>query len=63
VARGECPPLRLPGKDACDRGALLELSDRILFGIDYPNIPCDYEACIQGVLALDLGEEFNRGVF
>jgi uncharacterized protein len=63
VARGEFPPLKLPGKDAYDRSALLELSDRILFGSDYPNIPYDYEACIQGVLALDLGEEFNRGVF
>jgi predicted TIM-barrel fold metal-dependent hydrolase len=63
IARGEFPPLKLPSPGDYDRGALIELSDRILFGSDYPNIPYDYEACIESVLALDLGGEFNRAVF
>jgi uncharacterized protein len=63
ISRGEFPPLALPGAEHYDHGVLLELSDRILFGSDFPNIPYDYEACIESVLALDLGEEFNRAVF
>jgi len=29
----------------------------------YPNLPYTYDDCIQSILALDLGEEFNRAVF
>jgi predicted TIM-barrel fold metal-dependent hydrolase len=61
VARGEFPPLQVP--NAFDPDVLLELSDRLLFGSDYPNIPYNYSDCIESILALELGEEFNRKVF
>lgn len=61
VGKREFPPLEVPAD--FDREVLLELSDRLLFGSDYPNIPYAYDDCIQSILALDLGEEFNRAVF
>ncbi len=61
IARGDFPPIELPYR--YDLEAVLEISDRILFGSDYPNIPYEYGACVEGVLSLDLGEEFNRAVF
>jgi hypothetical protein len=61
VARGEFPPLEIPA--SFDRATLLELSDRLLFGSDYPNIPYTYGDCIESILALGLGEEFERKVF
>ena len=61
IAAGEFPPLQVPS--SFDPEVLLELSDRLLFGSDYPNIPYDYSDCIDSILALELGEEFNRKVF
>lgn len=61
IAEGKFPPLELPHE--FDREVLLELSEKILFGSDFPNIPYTYEDCIRSILALGLGEEFNRKVF
>ena len=61
VRRGEFPPLELPV--GFDHDALLELSDRILFGSDFPNIPYAYNDCVDSILALGLGGEFERAVF
>lgn len=61
VAMGKFPPLNVPA--SFDSNELLELSDRLLFGSDFPNIPYTYEDCIESILALGLGEEFNRRVF
>jgi len=61
VARGKFPPLEVPA--GFDPDVLAAMSDRLLFGSDYPNIPYDYSDCIDSILALGLGEEFNRKVF
>ncbi len=61
VARGLFPPLEVPS--SFDRGVLMELSDRLLFGSDFPNIPYSYRDCIESIVDLDMGEEFNRKVF
>lgn len=61
VERREFPPLQVPAE--FDRGVLRELSDRLLFGSDYPNIPYTYEDCIRSILRLDMGDDFNRAVF
>lgn len=61
IGRREFPPMEIPSD--FEKEVLLELSDRLLFGSDYPNIPYTYDDCIQSILALDLGEEFNRAVF
>ncbi|MBU1671068.1 MAG: amidohydrolase family protein [Actinobacteria bacterium] len=61
VARGRFPPLPIPHE--FDPEVLLEFSERILFGTDYPHFPYEYEDCMDGILALDLGEEFERKVF
>ncbi len=61
VSQGKFPPLEVPS--VFDEGVLLEFADRLLFGSDFPNIPYTYEDCVQSILALDLGEEFNRKLF
>lgn len=61
VASRDFPPLHVPAE--FDREVLLELSDRILFGSDYPNIPYTYDDCVESILRLDLGEEFESKVF
>jgi len=61
VAQGKFPPLEVPA--SFDPGVLTELSDRLLFGSDFPNFPYSYADCIDSILDLDLGEEFNRKVF
>jgi predicted TIM-barrel fold metal-dependent hydrolase len=61
VARGKFPPLEVPA--GFDPDVLAAMSDRLLFGSDYPNFPYSYEDCIDSILALDMGEEFNRKVF
>ena len=61
VSEGKFPPLEVPA--SFDPEVLLELSDRLLFGSDFPNIPYTYGDCIDSILALDMGEEFNRKVF
>ncbi|MHB8894320.1 MAG: amidohydrolase family protein [Candidatus Geothermincolia bacterium] len=61
VSEGRFPPLEVPA--GFDPDVLVELSDRLLFGSDFPNIPYAYEDCIDSILALGLGEEFNRKVF
>jgi predicted TIM-barrel fold metal-dependent hydrolase len=61
VSRREFPPLEIPVD--FDPETLTELSDRILFGSDYPNIPYTYQDCIDSILDVGLGEEFNRRVF
>ena len=61
VSRREFPPLEIPAD--FDPATLEELSDRILFGSDYPNIPYTYQDCIDSILAVGMGEEFNRAVF
>ncbi|WP_083884034.1 amidohydrolase family protein [Nocardia higoensis] len=42
---------------------LRALSDRILFGSDFPNIPYPYAHAVQAVERLDLGTEWLRKVF
>ena len=61
VRKQEFPPLEIPAD--FDREVLLGLSDRLLFGSDYPNIPYAYNDCVESILALDMGEEFNKAVF
>ncbi|WP_240617330.1 amidohydrolase family protein [Nocardioides speluncae] len=47
---------------ASRRGDLLALSERILFGSDYPNIPYAYLEAVDAVLGLGLGDDWARGV-
>jgi predicted TIM-barrel fold metal-dependent hydrolase len=61
VAAGRFPPVRVPSD--FDPEVLAELSDRILFGTDYPHFPYEYQDCIDSILALGLGEDFERKVF
>lgn len=61
IGRREFPPLEIPSD--FEKEVLLELADRLLFGSDFPNIPYTYGDCIHSILALGLGEEFNRAVF
>lgn len=61
VSKREFPPLEIPAD--FDPDILTELSDRILFGSDYPNIPYTYDDCVASILDVGLGEEFNRKVF
>jgi len=46
-----------------DLDALDAARDRILFGSDFPNIPFDWQAGVDEILRLDLGEAFARKVF
>ena len=34
---------------------LIEFQDRILYGSDFPNLPYDLNAGLEGILALELG--------
>jgi uncharacterized protein len=61
VAAMKFPPLEVPAD--FDPAELLELQDRLLFGSDFPNIPYSYSDCIDSILSLDMGAEFNRKVF
>lgn len=45
-----------------ERGRLAELADRIVFGSDFPNIPYPYVEAVDAVAALDLGDDWLRGV-
>ncbi len=61
IAKGQFPPLPPPSDLSPD--VLLEISDRILFGTDYPHFPYHYEDCIESILDLGLGADFERKVF
>ncbi|MFJ4654125.1 amidohydrolase family protein [Nocardia sp. NPDC088792] len=45
-----------------ERGRLLELGDRILFGSDFPNIPYTYDHALTALERLDLGQDWLRQV-
>ncbi|WP_237700655.1 amidohydrolase family protein [Janibacter sp. HTCC2649] len=45
-----------------ERGRLVALGDRILFGSDFPNIPYPYEEAVAAVVGLDLGDGWLRAV-
>ena len=47
---------------AGERGRLLELAPKVLFGSDYPNIPYPYEHGVESIRRLDLGDHWVRGV-
>lgn len=44
------------------RGRLGELSSKIVFGSDFPNIPYTYRHAVESLVGLDLGDEWLRGV-
>lgn len=44
------------------RPRLIDLQSRILLGSDFPNIPYDYAHQIEGLLRLDLGDDWLRDV-
>lgn len=44
------------------RPALQELSDKVLFGSDFPNIPYSYHHALHSIVALDLGDQWCRKV-
>lgn len=44
------------------RPRLIDLQSRILLGSDFPNIPYMYASQIEGLLKLDLGDDWLRGV-
>jgi hypothetical protein len=48
VSEGKFPPLEVPA--SFDPEVLLELSDRLLFGSDFPNIPYTYGVQQEGLL-------------
>lgn len=41
---------------------LPDLQEKILFGSDFPNIPYDYAHQVEGLLRLDLGDDWMRDV-
>jgi hypothetical protein len=45
------------------RPALGELSDKVLFGSDFPNIPYPYHHALESIIALGLGDQWCRKVF
>lgn len=45
-----------------ERSRLLQLADRVLFGSDFPNIPYPFLEAVEAVRALELGDEWLRGV-
>lgn len=47
---------------AGERGRLLALGAKVLFGSDFPNIPYPYVHGIESILRLDLGDAWVRGV-
>jgi predicted TIM-barrel fold metal-dependent hydrolase len=42
--------------------SLVALGDRILLGSDFPNIPYEYAEQVAGLVRLDLGDDWLRGV-
>ena len=47
---------------SASRPLLLELSERILFGSDFPNIPYCYSDALRAITRLGFGDEWVRGV-
>jgi predicted TIM-barrel fold metal-dependent hydrolase len=47
---------------APDRAQLRDLSDRILFGSDFPNIPYAYDHALAALARLELGDDWLRSV-
>lgn len=47
---------------SADRARLRDLSERILFGSDFPNIPHPYHHAVAALERLDLGDEWLRAV-
>ncbi|AIA04847.1 amidohydrolase family protein [Streptomyces noursei] len=45
-----------------ERGRLLDVGDRVLFGSDFPNIPYGYAHALEALARLELGEEWLRAV-
>ncbi|ANZ17328.1 amidohydrolase family protein [Streptomyces noursei] len=45
-----------------ERGRLLDVGDRVLFGSDFPNIPYGYAHALEVLARLELGEEWLRAV-
>jgi predicted TIM-barrel fold metal-dependent hydrolase len=45
-----------------ERGRLLAVADRILFGSDFPNIPHSYLHAVEAIVGLGLGREWARRV-
>ncbi|BBH17456.1 amidohydrolase [Nocardioides baekrokdamisoli] len=45
-----------------ERGRLLEVGPKVLFGSDFPNIPYPYQHAVESILRLDLGDDWARGV-
>jgi predicted TIM-barrel fold metal-dependent hydrolase len=54
--RGQSPSPRLLRR-------LGELTDRLLFGSDYPNIPYAYAHQVEALVRLDLGDDWLRALF
>ena len=51
------------GLSSINNERLYEISDRILFGSDFPNIPYDYQNSIQGWLQRDMDQSFYEKLF
>ena len=51
------------GLDSFKNEEINELSDRILFGSDFPNIPYQYENSIQGWLQREMEPSFYEKLF
>lgn len=47
---------------ADQRGRLVELGDRIVFGSDFPNIPYAYIHAVEALIGLGLGDDWVAGV-
>lgn len=45
-----------------ERGRLVDLGPKVLFGSDYPNIPYPYVHGIESIQRIDLGDDWMRGV-
>ncbi|WP_062438317.1 amidohydrolase family protein [Herbidospora daliensis] len=45
-----------------ERSRLLDVTDRIYFGSDFPNIPYDYAEAVAALVRLDLGDDWLRAV-
>ena len=45
-----------------ERGRLVELGPKVLFGSDYPNIPYPYEHAVESIVQLGIGDDWVRGV-
>ena len=51
------------GLSSFDNDLLYHISDRILFGSDFPNIPYDYQNSIQGWFQRDMEPSFYEKLF